>query len=122
MPGSNYPTSKIMDNTPCAVDPLCSYTLKSYACNSALGYFLEEWLCFKNVCRKYQLYNSTAGSFDPALCYCMEGYYPAGATCSRCHFSCKTCASSGSTTCLSCPTGWNLTSGSCTRLTTTTVK
>ncbi len=122
MPGSNYPLLKVMDNTPCAVNTYCTYTLKCYSCSAALGYFLEEGLCFKDVCRKYQLYNSTAGSFDSSLCYCMEGYYSAGVTCSRCHFTCKTCTSSTSNTCVSCPTGWTLSSGSCSRLGTTTVK
>ena len=52
----------------------------------------------------------------------MEGYYPAGVSCSRCDFTCKTCNSSGATACKSCPTGWNFTGNSCTRLSTTTLK
>lgn len=119
MPGVNYASTKVMDGK-CALDPLCTYTLKSYSCNAALGFFLEEGFCFKDVCRKYQLYNSTSGSFDPSLCYCMEGYFPAGSTCGRCHFTCKTCSSS--VTCTSCPTGWNLASGACTRSGLTTLK
>mgnify|MGYP000927949434 CR=1 FL=1 len=122
MPGANYPTTKSMDNTSCALDPLCSYTLKCYSCNNSLGYFLEEGFCFKNVCHKYQIYNSTAVSFDSSLCTCMDGYYPAGVTCSRCSFSCQTCTSSASNACTSCPSGSTLTSGSCIRSSSTTLK
>jgi len=122
MPGSNYPISKSMQNIACALDPLCSYTLRCYSCNTSLGYFLEEGFCFKNTCRKYQIYNSTAASFDASLCSCMTGYYPAGVTCSRCHFSCQTCTSSASTACTSCPSGSTISSGSCIRSATTTLK
>jgi hypothetical protein len=55
----------------------------------------------------------------------MEGYYKAGSTCSRCHFTCKTCTSASNPTnnsCASCPTGYNLLGGNCSRKTTTIFK
>lgn len=69
-------------------------------------------MCYTNVCRKYQLYNATSGSFNPSYCYCMDNYFMSGVTCSACAFTCKTCGPS-STTCLTCPDGAALSSGSC---------
>ena len=88
MPGSDYALLKTMDGIDCKKDTLCTYTLMCYSCDAGLGYFLEQGFCYKDECRKYQRYSSTSATFNSAFCSCIDGYYPSGLTCSKCHYSC----------------------------------
>lgn len=111
---STYQSSKTMASG-CTNDPDCLYALKSYTCSAALGYIWVQFFCVPiNQCREYAYYASTSTTFDAAACTCLPNYYQTGfMSCKRCDISCLTCTYNDSSSCSSCPDGFQLAGGVC---------
>lgn len=96
MPGTNFATSYNQGNTNCTGDPLCSYNVKCYGCNS--GYTLLEGTCYSNSqCFTYSYNTAPAAAFNPSSCKCFTNYMLLGLSiCAKCHITCLTCSGTNS--------------------------